>query len=118
MWIVRIALKKPYTFVVMSILIAILGIVTISRMPMDIFPEIQIPVVAVIWNYTGISPDEMETRVARRHERHPVDAVRYANNHQRSLVDGIDHVYRCGNGQLDFAGDIRQGSTTRGTEFD
>jgi len=63
MWIVRLALRKPYTFVVMSILIAILGGVTIYRMPVDIFPEIQIPVVAVVWNYTGISPDEMETRI-------------------------------------------------------
>lgn len=81
MWIVRLALKKPYTFVVMSILIAILGGVTISRMPMDIFPEIQIPVVAVIWNYTGISPDEMETRVVGNYERVLV-----------STVSGIEHI--------------------------
>ena len=81
MWIVRLALKKPYTFVVMSILIAILGGVTISRMPMDIFPEIQIPVVAVIWNYTGISPDEMETRIVGGYERLLV-----------STVGGIEHI--------------------------
>ena len=81
MWIVRLALKKPYTFVVMSILIAILGVVTIARMPMDIFPEIQIPVVAVIWNYTGISPDEMETRVVGNYERVLV-----------STVSGIEHI--------------------------
>ncbi|WP_397569844.1 efflux RND transporter permease subunit [Schlesneria sp. T3-172] len=81
MWIVRLALRKPYTFVVMSILIAILGIVTIARMPMDIFPEIQIPVVAVIWTYTGISPDEMETRVVGNYERVLV-----------STVSGIEHI--------------------------
>lgn len=81
MWIVRIALKKPYTFVVMGILIAILGGVTIQRMPMDIFPEIQIPVVAVIWNYTGMSPDEMETRVVGNYERLLV-----------STVGGIEHI--------------------------
>jgi len=81
MWIVRTALKKPYTFVVMAILIAILGVVTINRMPTDIFPEIQIPVVAVIWNYTGISPDEMETRVVGNYERVLV-----------STVSGIEHI--------------------------
>lgn len=81
MWIVRIALRKPYTFVVMAILIAILGIVTIYRMPTDIFPEIQIPVVAVIWTYTGISPDDMETRVVGNYERVLV-----------STVSGIEHI--------------------------
>lgn len=81
MWIVRLALRKPYTFVVMSILIAILGGVTVMRMPTDIFPEIQIPVVAVIWNYTGISPDEMETRVVGNYERVLV-----------STVSGIEHI--------------------------
>jgi multidrug efflux pump subunit AcrB len=81
MWIVRLALKKPYTFVVMAILIAILGGVTVMRMPTDIFPEIQIPVVAVIWNYTGISPDEMETRVVGNYERVLV-----------STVSGIEHI--------------------------
>lgn len=81
MWIVRIALKKPYTFVVMGILIAILGGVTIQRMPTDIFPEIQIPVVAVIWTYTGMSPDEMETRVVGNYERLLV-----------STVSGIEHI--------------------------
>lgn len=81
MWIVRLALRKPYTFVVMAILIAILGGVTVMRMPTDIFPEIQIPVVAVIWNYTGISPDEMETRVVGNYERVLV-----------STVSGIEHI--------------------------
>ena len=59
MWIVRLALRRPYTFVVMSLLIAILGGLAIFRMPTDIFPEIDIPVVSVIWSYAGISPEEM-----------------------------------------------------------
>ena len=59
MWIVQLALRRPYTFVVMALLIAVLGAVTIARMPTDIFPEIDIPVVAVLWNYTGMSPDDM-----------------------------------------------------------
>jgi multidrug efflux pump subunit AcrB len=75
MWIVRLALRRPYTFVVMAMLIAILGVVTIVRMPTDIFPEIQIPVISVIWNYQGISPDEMETRVVGNFERVLVSTV-------------------------------------------
>ena len=59
MWIVRLALRRPYTFVVMSILLLILGPVSILRTPTDIFPNIDIPVVSVIWNYTGLSPEEM-----------------------------------------------------------
>lgn len=56
MWIVRLALKRPYTFVVMALLILVLGGVAIVRMPTDIFPDIDIPVVSVIWTYGGISP--------------------------------------------------------------
>ncbi len=59
MWIVRLALRRPYTFVVMAMLIVILGIVAVTRMPTDIFPEIDIPIVSVIWSYSGISPEEM-----------------------------------------------------------
>src|SRR5579864_9802744 len=69
MWIVRLALRRPYTFVVMSMLIAILGVLAILRMPTDIFPEIDIPVVTVIWSYGGISPEEMSEVVTIRSER-------------------------------------------------
>ena len=58
MWIVRIALRRPYTFVVMAILIALGGIFSIEKTPTDIFPTIDIPVVSVIWNYGGLPPDE------------------------------------------------------------
>jgi len=69
MWIVQLALRRPYTFVVMAMLMAILGVVTITRMPTDIFPEIDIPVIAVVWRYDGISPDEMEQRIVTGYER-------------------------------------------------
>src|SRR5579863_1878767 len=69
MWIVRLALRRPYTFVVMAILIAILGGAAISTMPVDIFPYIDIPVVSVLWVYSGISPEEMEKRVTTNFER-------------------------------------------------
>lgn len=69
MWLVRIALRRPYTFIVMAMLILIGGIFTIVRMPTDIFPEIDIPVISVIWNYQGLSSEEMEKRVVTNYER-------------------------------------------------
>jgi len=69
MWIVRLALRRPYTFVVASILILILGVVSITRTPVDIFPNIDIPVVSVLWNYTGLSPEEMSDRIVYNYER-------------------------------------------------
>jgi multidrug efflux pump subunit AcrB len=69
MWIVRLALGRPYTFVVMAILIAILGGSAIATMAVDIFPYIDIPVVSVLWVYTGLSPEEMEKRVVTNFER-------------------------------------------------
>src|SRR6202167_3899157 len=68
MWIVRLALRRPYTFVVMSILLLILGPVAILRTPTDIFPNIDIPVVSVIWNYTGLSPEDMSNRIIFNYE--------------------------------------------------
>ncbi len=69
MWIVRLALRRPYTFVVMAVLIAILGGTAIVTMPVDIFPYIDIPIVSVLWVYSGLSPEEMEKRVVTGFER-------------------------------------------------
>jgi len=69
MWIVRLALRRPYTFIVASILILILGPVAILRTPTDIFPNIDIPVVSVLWNYNGLAPDEMSSRIVYPYER-------------------------------------------------
>jgi multidrug efflux pump subunit AcrB len=69
MWIVRLALRRPYTFVVMALLIAVLGIVAILRMPTDIFPDVNIPIVTVVWSSTGMSPDDMEKSVITVTER-------------------------------------------------
>jgi multidrug efflux pump subunit AcrB len=63
MWIVRLALNKPYTFIVAAILIVVLGVTSIATTPTDIFPNIDIPVVTVIWSYQGLSAKEMEQRV-------------------------------------------------------
>lgn len=69
MWIVRLALRRPYTFVVAAMLVILLGIVSINSMPTDIFPNINIPVIAVCFNYTGMSPDEMANRIVNPFER-------------------------------------------------
>src|SRR6202048_3816702 len=69
MWIVRLALRRPYTFVVFAILILILGIFSIESMPTDIFPNINIPVVTVVWNYTGLSAEQMANRIVSNSER-------------------------------------------------
>jgi multidrug efflux pump subunit AcrB len=63
MWIVKIALNRPYTFIVLALLVLILSPVAILNTPTDIFPNIDIPVVAIAWTYTGLTPLEMEGRV-------------------------------------------------------
>jgi multidrug efflux pump subunit AcrB len=81
MWIVRLALRRPYTFVVLALLIAVLGILSILTMTVDIFPRINIPVVNVIWNYGGLSPTEMQNRIVTVTERAFT-----------TTVDGIEHI--------------------------
>jgi len=80
-WLVRVALSHPYTFVVMAILIAILGIVTIFGMSTDILPEIDIPVVSVIWQYDGMAAEEMERRI-----------VTYSERAMTTTVNDIEHM--------------------------
>src|SRR5258705_2370450 len=69
MWIVRLALRRPYTIAVLCSLIAIFGVLCASRMKTDILPAIDIPVVIVVWNYPGLSADDMERRVVFISER-------------------------------------------------
>ncbi|HVY39335.1 MAG TPA: efflux RND transporter permease subunit [Polyangia bacterium] len=69
MWIVRLALRRPYTVAVMCVLILVMGVLSLTRMVVDIFPAIDIPVVAVIWNYPGLSAQDMERRVVLISER-------------------------------------------------
>src|ERR1700759_3137283 len=67
--LVRIALRRPYTFVVLAFLILIVGPLAALRTPVDIFPDIRIPVIAVIWQYTGLQPDQMAGRVVTQFQR-------------------------------------------------
>src|ERR1700754_3815733 len=67
--LVRIALRRPYTFVVLAICILLAGTLAAVRTPVDIFPEIRIPVIAVIWQYTGLQPEQMTGRMVSLYER-------------------------------------------------
>ena len=69
MWIVSLALRRPYTFVVMALLIVIASVVSVFRTAVDIFPDINIPVVAIVWQYGGLSPQEMTDRIVSNTER-------------------------------------------------
>src|SRR5689334_5482517 len=70
MWIVRLALARPYTIAVMAVLILVTGGLSLVRMPVDIFPAIEIPVVAVAWSYGGLSAEETEKRLVDSAERY------------------------------------------------
>jgi CzcA family heavy metal efflux pump len=81
MWIVALALRRPYTFVVMALLILILTPVVLLRTPTDIFPDINIPVISIVWNYQGLSPKDMSDRITSQTERGLT-----------TLVNDIEHI--------------------------
>jgi multidrug efflux pump subunit AcrB len=89
MWIVRVALRRPYTFVVLALLILMVGPFTIARTPTDIFPNINIPVVAVIWNYGGLSAEEMSTRIVSIYERNLTTTVNDIEHVESQSLRGI-----------------------------
>jgi multidrug efflux pump subunit AcrB len=89
MWLVRMALKRPHTFVVMSMLIIIVGLLTISRMPTDIFPDVDIPVISVVFNYSGLSPEEMEKRMVNNFERFLTTVVNDIEHIESQSLTGI-----------------------------
>ncbi|HEY8997144.1 MAG TPA: efflux RND transporter permease subunit, partial [Edaphobacter sp.] len=81
MWIVKVALNRPYTFIVLALLILIAAPVVIVRTPTDIFPNINIPVVSIGWQYTGLNPEELEGRLTSPYEKSLT-----------TLVDNIEHI--------------------------
>ncbi len=92
MWIVRLALQRPYTFIVMSLVIVALGVLAILRMPTDIFPEIDIPIATVIWSYTGISPEEMAEVVTIRSERAFTTSVNDIEHMESQSLPGLSII--------------------------
>jgi len=92
MWIVRLALRRPYTFTVMAILIVLMGIVTITRMATDIFPKIDIPVVSVIWSFPGVAPEEMEKRFVTVTERAMTTTVNDIEHIESQSYNGVSVI--------------------------
>jgi multidrug efflux pump subunit AcrB len=90
--LVRIALQRPYTFVVLALLILIGGVLAALRMPVDIFPEIRIPVVAVVWQYNGLQPDEMAGRMITPFERVLTTTVNDIHHIEGTSFTGIGIV--------------------------
>ncbi len=105
MWIVRLALRRPYTFVVMAVLIAILGASAIQTMPVDIFPYIDIPVVSVVWTYNGLSPEEMEKRMVTIFERSMTTTVNDIEHIESRSYNGVSvtRVYFQPNARVEVA---------------
>ena len=92
MWIVSLALRRPYTFIVLALLIALLGVFAILRTPTDIFPNIRIPVVATVWRYSGLSPNEMATRLVLGSERGTQVTVNDVEHSESQSLSGIGVV--------------------------
>jgi multidrug efflux pump subunit AcrB len=89
MWIVRLALRRPYTFVVLSLLLFIVGPVVMLRTPVDIFPNIDIPVVTVIWNYAGMSPQQLSDRIVLPFERSLTTTVNDIEHSESQTLNGV-----------------------------
>jgi len=89
MWIVRIALQRPYTFIVMSILILLLGVYAVLRSAADIFPSIKIPVVAAIWSYVGLPPIDMANRIVITTERTAQTTVNDVEHTESQSLNGV-----------------------------
>ncbi|MBS1816090.1 MAG: efflux RND transporter permease subunit [Acidobacteria bacterium] len=115
MWIVRLALRRPYTFVVMAVLIFVLGVVSVLTMSTDIFPNIDIPVVTVIWSYSGTSPDEMEKRFTTVSERAITTTVNNVEHIESQSVAGISVIKVFFQPEVDVASAVAQVSSVSQT---
>src|SRR6058998_2139515 len=105
MWIVRVALSRPYTFIVLALLILIASPVVILRTPTDIFPNIDIPVIAVAWQFTGLNPEEMEGRITTQYERVLTTTVDNIEHIESTTVNGqsMIKIFLQPNARLDTA---------------
>jgi len=92
MWIVRLALSRPYTFIVLALVILLMTPVALTRTPTDIFPEINIPVIALIWSYNGLQPQEMERRITTNVERGITTLVNDVEHIESQSLNGISII--------------------------
>ena len=92
MWIVRVALERPYTFLVMSILILLATPLAVLRTPVDALPDINIPVISVIWTYNGLSAEQMGNRITQNHERTLTTTVNDIEHVESQSLGGISII--------------------------
>jgi len=90
--IVRVALSRPLTFIVMAILVAVVGVLAAVRTPVDIFPDIKVPVIAAAWTYQGLSPDDMAGRIITPYERVLSTTVNDIDHIESQSMPGIGVV--------------------------
>lgn len=103
MWLVRIALSRPYTFVVLALVLLIIGVLSIKRTPTDIFPAIDIPVVSVVWTYNGLPPDEMANRITSLFERAVTTTVTNIEHIESESLIGVNVIKLYFQPQVDIA---------------
>ena len=105
MWIVKIALERPLTFIVLALLLLILGPLAILRTPVDIFPNIDIPVVSVVWGYTGLPAEDMNNRIVSGYERALTTTVNDVEHTETQSLNGVGlvKVYFQPNVKIDMA---------------
>ncbi|HPT27885.1 MAG TPA: efflux RND transporter permease subunit, partial [Bryobacteraceae bacterium] len=105
MWIVRLALRRPYTFVAVALLICLLGGAAIVSMPVDIFPYVDIPVISVVYSFGGITPEEMEKRIVTVYERALTTTVNDIEHIESTSYTGVSvtRIYFQPNAKIDLA---------------
>src|SRR5688572_2313504 len=108
MWIVRLALRRPYTFVVMALLIMMLGVAAVRRTPTDIFPNIDIPVVSIVWTYNGLSADEMERQITTFSEFSTSFAVSNIKKIESQTLNGVAVIKVSFQPDVDIASAVAQ----------
>jgi CzcA family heavy metal efflux pump len=117
MWIVRLALRRPYTFVVLALMLFILAPVVISRTPVDIFPNIDIPVVSVVWEYPGMSAEDLSNRIVYITERALTTTVNDIEHIESQSMDGIGVVKIFFQPHANIAGAIAQVTAVSQTQL-
>ncbi|WP_306591159.1 efflux RND transporter permease subunit [Geothrix sp. 21YS21S-4] len=115
MWIVRLALRRPYTTAVMCLLVLLMGVLSVQRMLVDIFPSIDIPVVAVVWQYNGLSPEEMERRMVTISERSLSTTVNGIERIESQSIQGVGLMKVYFQSGTDIGAAIAQISAVSGT---
>src|ERR1700751_6160945 len=92
MWIVKLALARPYTFIVFSLVLLLICPIVLLRTPVDIFPSINIPVVSIIWTFNGLVPSEMETRITSIYERALTTTVGNIEHIESQSLNGVSVI--------------------------